>query len=307
MSKVIYWSPFHGQGQTSNLHATAFIMGLLYRKKVLLMQTHFCQNNLESPLVGRNVGLHNNSDYELFDGVGLDLAVTYSIMKELKKDLLQKCCFTLPGTPILLLPGTVVKNKETFDRDISSNVARVINDADRCVDLVLIDVNSGEDKLSQQLISLADLIVVNLTQHRHVLDKFFTDYGDRFLDHDKVFYLFGDYDDNSSYNIYNCRRKYSRLINSKNSGVIPYCTQFMDAQNESKVISFMKKGLRKRKESPIELIISIVKKIFSSGYYYKDETDYFFYRTKQSVEKMFHMLNIPMKSNSKEGGIDADK
>lgn len=306
MSKVIYWSPFHGQGQTSNLHVTAFIMGLLHRKRVLMMQTHFCQNNLERPLVGRNVGLRGNGENELFDDVGLDVAVTYSIMNHLNREIFEKCCFSLPGTPLLLLPGTEIKNKETFDRDIGNHVSRVIRDAERCADFVLIDANSGEDKLSLQLMSQADLVIVNLTQHRHVLEKFFQDYYELFLDNEKVFYLFGDYDPNSSYNLHNCRKKYSRFLNSKNSGIIPYSTMYMDAQNECDVLSFMKKGLKQRKEKISDKAVKSIRRCLFSGTYYKEDTKYFFHQSKLAVEKIFDLLNIAIRGNNREEARDGD-
>lgn len=301
MSKILFWSPLHGQGQTSNLHVTAFIMGLLHRKRVLMMQTHFIGNNLESPLVGQNVSKSRTDENALFMDVGLDVAVTFSNMNKLNKDMLENCCFSFPDTPLLLLPGTETKNRETFDRDVGKAVSHVISDADECVDIVLIDSNSGDDKLSFRLMSMADLIVVNLTQHRYVLDKFFFDYKEQFLDNKKVFYLFGDYDDNSSYNINNFRRKYKKYINSKNSGVIPYCTKFMDAQNESEIIRFMQEGIHIGDEGRFKKFSYLIKKEFLPGKYTTEETDYFFHRSRLAIDKMLDMLNIPIRKGCREG------
>lgn len=295
MSKILFWSPLHGQGQTSNLHVTAFIMGILYRKQVLLMQTHFTGNNLESPLVGQNVGKSGWEDMELFGDVGIDVAVTYSNMNKLNRNMLENCCFTFPDTSILLLPGTETKNRETFDRDIGKAVTRLIREADDYVDMILIDSNSGDDKLSFQLMKNSDLIVVNLTQHRYVLDKFFTDYGDRFLGNDKVFYLFGDYDDNSSYNINNFRRKFRKYINRKNSGVIPYCTKYLDAQNDSAVLKFMKDGLNVNRNRNTKKYLYSAKQTFQAGKYNPEETDYLFHRSRLAVEKMLDLLHMPIK------------
>lgn len=300
MSKVLFWSPFHGQGQTSNIHVITFIIGLLHKKSVLMMQTHFSRNNLESPLVGENVNKNKSRDNSLFLDIGLDVAVTYSSMNKLSKERLESCCFTFPDTKVLLLPGTEIKNRETFDRDIGKAVSGVIMDADKCVDMVLIDANSGDDKLSIKLMSMADLIVVNLTQHRYVLDNFFEEYSDQLLDNKKVFFLFGDYDDNSCYNINNCRRKYRRFINSKNSGVIPYCTKFMDAQNESDVVRFMQNGLYVSEGSIIEKLIGYVKQSIFSGKYLPEETAYFFHRSRLSVEKMFNILDISVRKERRE-------
>jgi hypothetical protein len=298
MSIILFWSPLHGQGQTSNLHVTGLIMGLQYRKRVLMMQTHFTGNNLESPLVGKNVSKNKTEDSALFEDIGLDMAATFSSMNKLNLEMLENCCFSFPDTPLLLLPGTETKNRETFERDIGKAAGGVIRAADECVDMVLVDANSGDDQLSFKLMSAADLIVINLTQHRYVLDKFFAEYIEQFYDNRKVFYLFGDYDDNSCFNINNFRRKYRGYLNSKNSGVIPYCTQFMDSQNESNVVSFMKEGLRRSKTGWSIKFIKLIHDFLHNGKYPPEETGYFFHRSRLSAEKMLNMLQMPEKGIS---------
>ena len=133
-------------------------------------------------------------------------------MNMLNGDTLERCCITFPGSSLLLLPGTETKNWETFKRDTLSSVCHMINQAENLVDLVMIDANSGNDELSFRLMSSADLIIVNLTQHRYVLNKFFAEYGEKLAKRENVFYLLGKYDKNSGYNIANCRRKYRKYI-----------------------------------------------------------------------------------------------
>jgi hypothetical protein len=299
MSKVLFWSPYHGLGQTSNIHATSMILNLLHKKQILLMQTHFKNNNLESPLVGYNVdkGIDNN---EIFQGIGLDMAVTYSNMKRLTEKTLCSCCLT-PTNSMLLLPGTETKNRETYDRDIGRAVSHLIKDADDFVNFTMIDANSGNDELSIKLMNLADLIVINLSQRRYVLDKFFNEYGDRFVDKTNIFYLFGDYDDNSVYNINNCRMKYGKYIKQHNSGVIPYCTKYMDALNECNVIKFMQDGLKKKSKRGSNQLIYLVEKFTRNRRYDQDETDYFFHRAQLSVEKMLVLLQRSIRKDQREG------
>lgn len=289
MSIIQFWSPFHGQGQTSNLHVSAFALNSIYSKSVLMMQTQFEKNNLESPLVGQNVDKHNPLDNPLFQDIGLDMAVTYSNMNKLTRNILESCCISFQDTSLFLLPGTETKNRETFNRDIGKAVGRMIKNANECVDIVLIDSNSGDDELSFKLMSLADMIVVNLSQRRYVLDEFFSDYGEAFLNK-RVFYLFGNYDDNSSYNIHNCRRKYKKFMNEKNSGVIPYSTQYMDAQNESAVVRFLLEGTHKNELNSLQKLLLNVKRHIQTGKYIPEETEYFFNRSKLSVKKMFDLL-----------------
>lgn len=290
MSKILFWSPYHGLGQTSNIHVTAAIISMLYKKSVLLMQTHFKCNNLESPLIGCSMDKGSEND-ELFQGIGLDMAVTYSNMSKLNRKNLESCCLTFPSSSLLLLPGSEIRNKETYDRDVGRSVNYLIRDADKLVDFVMIDANSGNDELSMKLIDLADLLVINLAQRRYVLERFFKEYGEYFLNKTNVFYLFGDYDDNSSYNINNFRRKYRKYINTGNSGVIPYCTKYMDVQNESDVLSFILKGLQSSSRKGLGHILYQLPRIVWKDRYEQEETDYFFHRARLSTEKMYGLLN----------------
>jgi hypothetical protein len=294
MSKILFWSPYHGQGQTSNLYVVSLIFGLIHKKRVLLLQTHFKNNNLESPLVGYNVD-KGSEETEIFEDIGIDMAITYSNMNRLNNKTLENCCLTFLDSSILMMPGTKTMSKETFDRDIGSAVQRMLTAADDFVDLVFIDSNSSDDELSMRLMQTADMIVINLTQRKYVLEKFFVKYGNCFSKNDKVFYLFGNYDDNSGYNIHNCRRKYSQYIKPGNSGVIPYCTKYMDAQNESNVLQFLEEGLTHKRKNLITSNIQTTLFNIKYGKYARDETDDFFVNSILSADKISHILRIPTK------------
>jgi hypothetical protein len=202
----------------------------------------------------------------------------------------------------MLLPGTDIKNRETFDRDIGSNVIRMIRKADALTDIILIDANSGDDELSFRLMEIADLVVINLTQRRHVLEKYIADYSGCFKDKN-VFFLFGDYDDNSICNISNCRTRFKKYIKKHNSGVIPYCTEYMDAQNESDILSFMRNGFRIKQVDGMGQMKSLVKSIARTGRYAPEEKEYFFSRSLAAVEKMLTLMCSSDSMVNGEGGM----
>ncbi len=294
MSKILFWSPYHGQGQTSNLYVISVIFSLMYKKRVLLLQTHYKNNNLESPLIGYNVD-KESEETELFEDIGIDMAITYSNMNRLDHKTLENCCLTFLDSTILMMPGTKTRSKETFDREIGGAVHRMLMAADDYVDMVFIDSNSSDDELSMRLMRTVDMIVVNLTQHKYVLDKLFGKYGEYLAGNDKVFYLFGNYDDNSGYNIYNCRRKYNQYIKHGNSGAIPYCTKYMDAQNESNVLQFLKEGLLHKRKNVI--VTNVQKTLYDIKYgkYARDEKEEFFRNSILTADKISHILHMPIR------------
>lgn len=300
MSIILFWSPFHGQGQTSNLHAIALCASYIYGKRALLMQTQFDKNNLEGPLIGQNIDKKQAFDNPLFQDIGLDMAVTYSNMNRLTRNVLESCCISFGDSSLLLLPGTETKNRESFDRDIASAVGRMVKKADEYFDLLLIDANSGEDELSFKLMGLADLIVINLAQRRYVLDKLFSDYGGFFLNK-RVFYLFGNYDDSSVYNISNCQRKYKNYIKKNNSGVVPYSTKYLDAQNESTVLKFMRRGMCVGETAEPGRRPELGR--FRAGKEIHEETKYFFSMILLTTERLLQALQMSKAGSLQEEGL----
>jgi hypothetical protein len=117
----------------------------MYKKRVLLLQTHYKNNNLESPLIGYNVD-KESEETELFEDIGIDMAITYSNMNRLDHKTLENCCLTFLDSTILMMPGTKTRSKETFDREIGGAVHRMLMAADDYVDMVFIDSNSSDDE-----------------------------------------------------------------------------------------------------------------------------------------------------------------
>jgi len=289
MSRVIFWSPLHGQGQTGNLHIISIIMSLLCRKKVLMMRTHFAMNNFEEPLTGRR-------PEEFFRDIGMDAAVMYSKMDCLTGGILESCCITFSGTNLLLLPGTEIMNYETYERDICSHLSRMIENAEKYVDVVMVDANCGDDEMSFRLMEEADVIIVNLTQKEYAIRRLFTGYGELLDKHKNIFYLFGNYDRNLGCNMVNFRRKYSRYVNSRNLGAIPYCSKIADAQNECRILDMLEKELAGRKETDEIRLKKIRGRVFMAEKIYYGETDYFINQACRTTVKIMEMMDTAGKT-----------
>jgi cellulose biosynthesis protein BcsQ len=291
MSKIVFWSPLHGQGQTSNLHIISLLMSLMYKRKVLMMQTHMSMNNLEGPLTGKSMGSTDVYKDYIYQDIGLDAAVMYSRIGMLTDDILESCCITFPDTSLLLLPGTQTHNREIFEKDISNSICRMVSQAEDKVDIVMIDANSGNDDLSFKLMSSADVVVINLTQRRYILNKLFLEYGDILKKYKKVFFIFGNYDRFSGYNIMNCIRKLGKYISNEITGVIPYCSKYMDAQNDGNILGMVREGLDSKKAIDMYRLRGRVKRIINPGSLYVNETDYFFSQACHTTIKIFNLLN----------------
>ena len=245
--KALFWSPVHGQaGTTSNMLAIALIVGLYYRKTGLITQTHFNFNNLEAPLLEANAG--NKHYRKFFREIGIDALARNFKLEKLTKEWLDYCCIEIANTNMTLLPGTTQTIRESFDYEMDILMLPLLKVMEGYTNHIFIDISSGNNPLSMKLMKEADIVVVNLSQNMSIIDHFFENYKEALPA--KIFYLIGNYDDRSKYNLANIRRRYSSYMNNKNSGVIPYNTGYRDAQIDGRAADFIRSNLLCRRMDP---------------------------------------------------------
>ncbi|MBU5331939.1 MAG: hypothetical protein E6600_08490 [Anaerocolumna aminovalerica] len=261
--KVTFWSNVCGQGgNTSNLLAVAVMSTLLYQYKIMVIQTHFNLNNLETSLVSTLRG-----DREIFMDLGIDALTRYIKSAPLDKEVIESCSISLLNKHLNLLPGTLKDNRKIYENDMNKTIKGILHAASKYHDFVFIDTNSGINDLSMKIIKDSDLVVVCLNQNKTILE----DYANiSIFRGKKVFYLIGNYDYYSRYNLYNLRKSFSWLKNS-NSAIIPYNTEYMDAQSDGQVIQFMLKNMDCDKD---------------------DNNGYFIKQVKLAVNKLMKYLEI---------------
>lgn len=234
--KTTFWSPVHGKGTTSNLLAVSLYSTLKYKMNNLITQTNFSMNHLEVPLIGNKL---EETDFYL--DIGIDALARSIKSAPLDQDTFYNASISLLNKQqqLHLLPGTKKSNQEYFENDMEKVINNILSYAVNYYDIVFVDTNSGKNSLSQLVLEKSDLIIVNLPQNKRVLDDYFNEYQ---FSSKKVFYLIGDYDRRSKNNLKNLRKQYKKM-NSKNSAIIPYCTEFTDAVSDGTLIDFMQKNI----------------------------------------------------------------
>lgn len=248
---VAFWSNVHGQPRTtSNMVAVAIAVAMGYEKRCLVTQTHFNLNNLESYLIGNR---ENSKD--VFLDIGLDGLASVIKLRPIDKDTIENYSIPLIKNKLTLLPGTAGGNRKVFLDDMGKTVSLLLKEIDKSYDLVFVDVNSGSDEISNLILRQAELIVVNLSQNRNVIEDYLKSNE---IKAKKIFYLIGSYDSNSSYNLHNLTLMYKAFTN-RNTGVIPYNSSFMDAQSEGSILKFMRMNMDAKKGSANGVFIEQIK------------------------------------------------
>lgn len=266
----------HGQtGVSSNALVTSCIMGIYYKKHVIITHTQQGLNNLEAPLIGSNANdINGKITEDYFLDIGIDALIKNFKAAQLDKETVEDCCVAFPETKILLLPGTTQKNKLFFNQNVEEILPSLLRNVDDYTDILISDVSTGCNDLSFKLICDADLTVVNLSQNMRLVENYFKNYHEEISKRaKKMFFLFGNYDDNVKYSINNIRTIYRKYIKHNNSGVIPYCPLFLDAQNDRSVIDFLKSSLENNESK-------------------NEEQRYFIHRSILSVEKMLRLAKV---------------
>jgi cellulose biosynthesis protein BcsQ len=254
--KIVFWSNVHGQaGTTSNMLAIAILCALQYKLKNIVTQTHFNLNSLAAALVTDSEQFHR----EYLMEVGID-ALTRSIKSApLDCDIIENSTISFMKKRLTLLPGTAKMNREIYEIDTLRAITGILRAVELYYDIVFVDTNSGKNELTNKILEDADLIVVNLSQNKNMIEEFKLNYK---FPTKKVFYIFGNYDSNSRYNVKNIFKSYG-FIKSKNTAVIPYNTEYMDALSDGQVLQYMLKNIDSEKDDSNGHFIKEVKEAAS--------------------------------------------
>lgn len=231
-----FWGPLHGTYSTSNMIAVATAMAEQTKKKVLITQTHYTLNNLERPLLGTQDDIYDNSHG--IDGVIRTIRTT----PVPTADDIAPSLYEL-GKGLMLLVGTRMPSRILYDSDYSY-IVKALQAVQPLFDYVLIDINSGTSQQSMDILSQCDTVVVSLRQDPYMISSFIKLKEEfPFLNEKKIFYLFGNYDSGSRFNMFNLRIQKFPLLNKKNSGAIPHSAAYMDALTNSTACKFIRKSL----------------------------------------------------------------
>lgn len=230
--KYVFWGSMHGQpGTTSNALAVSIYSCAAYQHKVAILQSHFSMNNLSYPLIGVSEGTGS------FRDTGIDALLRDYKSKPLTEDVIRSDCMSMLSKQYSLFSGTGNRNEEAFEKEMLVYFNAITDEIEKYNDSVFIDIASGYSKLSKKIAMDADVLIVNLSQNRHVIEEYF----DNEIKHDNIVYLFGNYNCNSKYNIHNLTRLYPQLKHK--CYCIYYNVDFMDAQNDGKMIEYMIKNI----------------------------------------------------------------
>lgn len=240
MAIIAFWSNEEKEtGQTMSMVALSTYMSIEHNYHILNVSTGFQEtvlencywdlnkmNSLVKTLSGNNAGqLALESGIEglakIINSNKTSSHIVSSYTKVVFKEHLDVLC------------STQVKSYDEYVR-IAQLYPSILQVANRDYDLIFVDISkSMPEEYKKQILEIADVIVVNITQRLSTIDSLIKlKEENEFFKNNNILINIGRYDKFSKYNVKNITR-YMR--ERKDIYAIPYSTLFFEACSEGKV------------------------------------------------------------------------
>ena len=226
--KLVFCSNYSGQtGTTTNLALVVSYLALHQLVKIFLMQIKCTRDSLEAVFLG-------NQEELMFKENGIDSLVSMMKSKPISKEMIDSCSVNLYRNRLYLLPNTMQVNTSMYDTTIHPMLRYCMNAIQQYYDVLFVDLGNVTNPSDFVITEQADIVVWNLCQNKHVFQECFEQNK---VKGKKQFYIIGNYDSNSKYNLHYIQHNYK--ISSKQIGVIPYNTMIRDSYSESTLLKLL--------------------------------------------------------------------
>lgn len=198
--RIAFWSAEDGCGTTSGMAAIASICADIWNRRILLFQSSNQSGDLSRKLGAEAKVQHTDAMQDSWEELR-----RLAGRQKLTKAMLLGYMVPVVRGHLYYLPQGEYKKREVYPEAVKRGTGQVLCLAEQMSDLIFIDCGSGEDQLSEYLLSQAEVVVVTISQERANLDAYFQG---RHAFQGKVIYLVNQYHQESVYNRKNLNRMY---------------------------------------------------------------------------------------------------
>lgn len=229
---VVFWSCVPGMASvSSSLLATALSTAVSQHFRCSITQLQLKNNGLLPAVIIPS----DSSGAAHFENVGIDALIRVARGGICHPEDVEGTAFSFIGKKLNVITESRQRKEGVYQNDLLPQLPQIFNLLNVAFRLNFIDVPAGVNVYSRQALELADIIVVCLPQTKWVVDYFFENYQ---FNKNKMFFLFGNYDSAQSVNVKNVMRHHPRIMTGKACSFIPHSTDYANAMNNSKTISF---------------------------------------------------------------------
>lgn len=263
MAIIAFWSNEEKEtGQTMSMVALSTYMAIEHNYRILNVSTSFKDSTLEDSFFDLTktenlVKTLSNNQTQVGLESGIEGLVKIINSNKTSNNIVSNYTKVAFKDRLDILCAPKTRDHEDYRRT-ASLYPSVLQVANRAYDLVFIDISKRmPQEQVKQVLELADVIIINLTQRLKIIDNFIMlKEKSQFFKSNKILLNFGRYDSFSKYNVKNTTRY---MKEKKDVHVTPYNTLFFEACSEGKVREFF---LRLRKiEDPEDRNTNFIEEI----------------------------------------------
>ncbi len=229
-------------GQTLSVAAFATQMAIEHNYRILLIGTGFQETTLESCFWDLN-RMESTKKKIVADAPGqsgiesgLEGLLKIIASNRTSTDIVRNYTRVVfkERLDVLFSPKTTDLAEYT---QIAQQYPDILQTANRCYDLVIVDLNKHmEPNAKRAILDNSDVVIMNLTQNLSAINQFMElREQDEFYRKKNIMIVMGKYDRFSKYNVKNVS-KYLR--EKKEINAIPYCTLFFESCEEGTVVDY---------------------------------------------------------------------
>lgn len=240
---IVFWSPLCGHGATtSNLTCMAIMSSLMYNLRTVSFQSAFSNNYLDQTFIGskKNNAMVVSEELVTYAQKGIDGVMSSMEMNTFVKEDIKDYVVEVVKNLNYYIPSTKRSNEEVFKKRLSKSLPQILKACNDCFDLTFIDHQGGDENVSRQIFSAADLCVINLSQNPELIN-FAREKIKELNCQCEIMYIIGRYDESNKYTLKAITREFK--ISKKDIGVILYNSEFMDAVLSGQTKEFLRANM----------------------------------------------------------------
>ena len=245
--KIAFWSEQERVGTTFNMAAVASAAVMLYPVSAAVLTGSYENYDLENQFRS-----HEQQEYswsqpmlaaeadEYFLAMGLDFLLGKSENVELTEQMIKENMKQVVSERLYYLPCGKKQYARWWDKEaLFQRMRQVEQRLESCFDVVFIDCGCRKDDFTRRMLEEADVCVFNMSQEHELIGHY---YRSRIQLRGKIFFLVGNYFEDSVYNRINLERIYR--IDEKSLGAIPYNVQLQAAGLTGKTQGYVKSQMQ---------------------------------------------------------------